>query len=62
LQQKNTEQEEPWWRAQNLRAYEVESALTNHLDLVWLGKSQPDKSFIGDLKQAIDAVLAKPPA
>jgi ABC-type glycerol-3-phosphate transport system substrate-binding protein len=61
LQQKNTEQEAPWWRAVNLRATEVESTLTNNLDLVWLGKRQPDKSFTDDLKQAIDAVLAKPP-
>jgi hypothetical protein len=62
LQQKNTEQEDPWWQAKNLRAYEVESALVNTLDLVWLGKREPDKSFISDLKQALDAVLAKPPA
>lgn len=62
LQQKCTEQEDPWWQAKNLRAYEVESALVNTLDLVWLGKREPDKSFASDLKQAIDAVLAKPPA
>jgi ABC-type glycerol-3-phosphate transport system substrate-binding protein len=62
LQQKCTEQEDPWWRAKNLRAYEVESALTNNLDLVWLGKRQPDASFIKDLKEALDGVLAKPSA
>ncbi|HLH71916.1 MAG TPA: extracellular solute-binding protein [Chloroflexota bacterium] len=62
LQQTNTEQEEPWWQAKNGRAYEVESVLKNTLDLVWLGKRGPDKSFINDLKQGIDAVLAKPQA
>ena len=60
LQQKCTEQEEPFWRAKNLRAYEFETALNNTLDLVWLGKRQPDKAFINDLKKALDEVLAKP--
>jgi ABC-type glycerol-3-phosphate transport system substrate-binding protein len=62
LQQKNTEQEEPWWRAKNLRAYEIEAELVNQLDLVWLGKQAPDKQFTGGLKKALDAILAKPTA
>lgn len=60
LQQKCTEQEAQLWRAKNLRAYEFETALNNALDLVWLGKSQPDKGFINDLKKSLDEVLAKP--
>ncbi|MGH2459897.1 MAG: hypothetical protein ACRDIY_13650, partial [Chloroflexota bacterium] len=60
LQQKCTEQEARLWRAKNLRAYEFETALNNTLDLVWLGKRQPDKSFTNDLKKALDEVLNKP--
>ena len=62
LQQKCTEQEEPWWRAKNLRAYEIEAELANQLDLIWLGKQAPDKQFTSGLKKALDAILAKPVA
>ena len=62
VQQKCTEEEELWWRAKNLRAYEIEAELSNQLDLVWLGKREPDKAFIADLKKGLDAVLAKPTA
>jgi hypothetical protein len=34
--------------------------LINQLAPVWLGKREPDKSFIGELKKGLDAVLAKP--
>jgi ABC-type glycerol-3-phosphate transport system substrate-binding protein len=61
IQQKCTEEEEPWWIAKNLRQLEVEAELLNQLDTVWLGKRPPDKAFIGDLKKALDDVLAKPP-
>jgi ABC-type glycerol-3-phosphate transport system substrate-binding protein len=60
LQQKCTEQEDPFWRPKNLRTYEVEDALNNQLDLVWLGKREPDKSFASDLKKSIDDILNKP--
>jgi ABC-type glycerol-3-phosphate transport system substrate-binding protein len=60
VQQKSTEQEDPAWRAKNLRAYEVEAELVNQLDTIWLGKAQPDKAFIGGLKKGLDAILAKP--
>ena len=61
LQQKCTEEEDPWWIAKNLRQLEVEAELINQLDLVWLGKRAPDKAFIGDLKKGLDDILAKPP-
>lgn len=60
LQEKCTEQCAPFWRAKNLRGYEIESTLNNQLDLVWLGKAQADKSFADSLKKALDEVLAKP--
>ncbi len=62
VQQKCTEEEELWWRAKNLRAYEIEAELSNQLDLVWLGKREPDKAFVTDLKKGLDGVLAKPVA
>jgi ABC-type glycerol-3-phosphate transport system substrate-binding protein len=60
LQQKCTEQNDPFWRAKNLRATEIETALNNNLDAIWLGKSQPDKSYIDGLKKTLDDILAKP--
>jgi hypothetical protein len=60
LQATNDTQQERWWRAKNLRAYEVQDELVNNLDLVWTGKAQPDKTFTANLKKSIDAVLAKP--
>lgn len=60
VQAKNDTQQEAWWRAKNLRAYEVEAELLNMLDLIWAGKRQPDKAFVKELKQSMDAVLAKP--
>lgn len=62
LQQRCTEEEEPWWIAKNLRQLEVEAELVNQLDNVWLGKRAPDRAFIADLKKGLDDVLAKPPA
>jgi ABC-type glycerol-3-phosphate transport system substrate-binding protein len=60
VQAKNDTQQEPWWRAKNLRAYEVEAELINMLDLVWTGKRQPDRAFVKEMKGNMDAVLAKP--
>jgi hypothetical protein len=60
LQQKCTEQNDPFWRAKNFRATEIQDALNNGLDEVWLGKSQPDKGFINSLKKTVDDILAKP--
>lgn len=60
LQYKTESQEAPMWRPKNLRGYEIQTTLNNTLDLIWLGKREPDKAFIGDLKKALDAVLAKP--
>jgi ABC-type glycerol-3-phosphate transport system substrate-binding protein len=60
LQQKCTEEETAWWRPKNLRAYEIEAELINSLDLVWQGKTKPDQAFATGLKQALDAILAKP--
>ena len=60
LQQKCTEQEDPFWRAKNLRHYEFEAELRNTLDLLWLGKRKLDKAFIADLKTGLDGILAKP--
>jgi len=60
LQQKCTEQNDPFWRAKNLRATEIQDALNNGLDEVWLGKSQPDKDFIGSLHKTVNDILAKP--
>src|SRR5262249_19039514 len=62
LQAKNTAQEERWWKPKNLRFFELEAELTNQLNLIWLGKRPPDDQFIGDLKKALDAILARPPA
>ena len=61
IQQKATEEEDPWWIAKNLRQLEVEAELVNQLDTVWLGKRPPDGAFIADLKKGLDGVLAKPP-
>jgi ABC-type glycerol-3-phosphate transport system substrate-binding protein len=60
VQAKNDTQQERWWRAKNLRAYEIEAGLVNQLAPVWLGKVQPDKAFVTGLKKSLDAVLAKP--
>ena len=60
VQAKNDTQQEAWWRAKNLRAYEVEAELVNALAPIWLGKAQPDKAFVAQLKKSVDAVLAKP--
>lgn len=60
VQATNDTQQTGWWRAKNLRAYEFEAELINQLAPVWLGKREPDKSFIGELKKGLDAVLAKP--
>lgn len=61
IRQMNTEEEDPWWIAKNLRQLEFEAELLNQLDTVWLGKRPPDQAFIGDLKKGLDGVLAKPP-
>jgi ABC-type glycerol-3-phosphate transport system substrate-binding protein len=61
LQQRCTEEEDPWWIAKNLRQLEVEAELVNQLDLVWLGKRPADRAFVGDLKKGLDDILAKPP-
>jgi ABC-type glycerol-3-phosphate transport system substrate-binding protein len=60
LQQKCTEQNDPFWRAKNLRATEIETALNNGLDEIWLGQSQPNQDYIAKLKKTIDDILAKP--
>ena len=60
LQQKCTEESAAFWRAKNLRAYEVETAITNQMDLIWLGKRQLDKAFMAETKKVLDEVLAKP--
>jgi len=60
LQQKCNEQAEPSWKMQNLRGYEYETALLNHMDLLWLGKRQLDKAFMAELKKTLDEVMAKP--
>ncbi|HEY3082924.1 MAG TPA: hypothetical protein VGM69_23795 [Chloroflexota bacterium] len=60
LQQRCTEEEDPWWIAKNLRQLEFEAELVNQLDLVWLGKRAPDRAFIADLKKGLDDILAKP--
>jgi ABC-type glycerol-3-phosphate transport system substrate-binding protein len=60
LQQKCTEQNDPFWRAKNLRATEIETALNNSFDQVWLGQSQPNQDYISGLKKTIDDILAKP--
>jgi hypothetical protein len=61
IQQKATEEEDPWWIAKNLRQLEFEAELLNQLDTVWLGKRPPDAAFTADLKKALDGVLARPP-
>jgi ABC-type glycerol-3-phosphate transport system substrate-binding protein len=60
LEYENELQSSPFWVAKNLRSFEFETTLTNALDQIWLGKQQPDASFIGDLKKSLDEVLAKP--
>lgn len=60
LEDQNAKEESAFWVPKNLRAFEVDTAMSNMPDLVWLGKRQPDKSFTNDLKKAIDDVLAKP--
>lgn len=60
LQQKCTEQEDAFWRPKNLRTYEIEEALNNQLDLIWLAKREPDKSYLNDLKKTLDDILNKP--
>jgi hypothetical protein len=60
LQQKCTEQTEKFWRAKNLRAYEIETALQNQLQLLWLNKTPLDTAFQKDLKKTLDDILAKP--
>ena len=61
LQQKCTEQEERgMWRPKNLREVEIETAINNQLDLIWLNKNQPDSKFISGLQKSLDDILAKP--
>jgi ABC-type glycerol-3-phosphate transport system substrate-binding protein len=60
LQQKCVEQAEPFWRAKNLRVYEIESTMLNTLDSLWLDKAKPDAAFQATLTKAIDEVLSKP--
>jgi ABC-type glycerol-3-phosphate transport system substrate-binding protein len=52
--------QEPNWRAKNLRFYEVEAEVNNQMDEIWLGKKKLDKAHMVGLKQAVDAILAKP--
>jgi hypothetical protein len=60
LQQKNVELAKPFWRMKNLRHYELQDTIINHMDLLWLGKRKLDKAFMSELKQSMDQVLAKP--
>ena len=60
LQQKNVELAKPFWRMKNLRHYELQDAITNHMDTLWLGKRKLDKAFMNELKQSMDQVLSKP--
>ncbi len=60
LQYKCEQEGEMMWRPRNLRAAEIETAIKNHMDLLWLGKRQLDKAFMGELKQSLDQILAKP--
>lgn len=60
LQQKCTEEAVAPWKMANLRGYEFETTLINKLDLLWLGKAQPDKAFMADLQKDLDELMAKP--
>lgn len=60
LQQRVSAEGSKMWRAGNLRAYEVETAVVNTLDLLWLGKRQLDKAYVADLQKSMDEVLQKP--
>ena len=60
LQYKNSTLESAMWLAKNLRAFDIDTTLSNQLDLVWLGKAQPNQAFADDLKKQLDAVLARP--
>jgi hypothetical protein len=60
LQQKCTEQADPFWRPKNLRTYEIEEALDNQLDLIWLGKQEPNGAYLSGLKKTLDDILNKP--
>lgn len=60
LQQKVSAEAAKMWVPANLRAFEVENAIVNHLDLLWLGKAQMGKPFMNDLKKVVEEVLAKP--
>ncbi|HLH74074.1 MAG TPA: hypothetical protein VKX96_12380, partial [Chloroflexota bacterium] len=60
LQYKNSTLETAMWQAKNLRAFDIDTTITNQLDLIWLGKAQPTQSFVDDLKKQLDAVLARP--
>lgn len=52
--------QEPNWRAANLRYYEVEAEVNNQMDEIWLGKKKLDRAHMQGLKKAVDAILAKP--
>ena len=60
LQYKCMEEEEVYWRPKNLRSVELETATTNHLDLLWLGKRDLDRAYLVELKKVMNDVLAKP--
>ena len=60
LQYKSETQTAPYWTPKNLRTFEIQAALTNALDNVWLGKRPPDQAFATELKKTLDEILAKP--
>jgi hypothetical protein len=60
LQFRGEAEAKPFWVQKNLRSFELEAALDSALDLVWLGKRQPDKQFTQELKKTLDEILAKP--
>ncbi len=64
--QKNTllamEQAEPYRTLDNFRGPELQRAIDPILDLLMLGKAQPDKAFLGQLTDAAQAVADKPRA
>lgn len=60
LQLKNQQEGAAWWRAKNLRSAEIQTAIDNHMDLLWLGQRQLDSGFMNELKQAVDQILKKP--
>ena len=60
LQQKCTEEMSAAWFMKNFRGYEYETAMTNQLDLLWLGKRKVDSAFMSELKKTLDETMAKP--